>query len=148
VGPVAGHSPGVDEANKALWHRWQLADAGLELRDLPRRGVVELRTDQVFLDPAIAGPATSALPGAQGVLTYFVNELRVGDRATPYSTVAAMPEILPAGGSVGSGGSVGTVGSAGGAGAGERPRPSAPAAPGVSSPIPAGMGDGEIAINQ
>src|SRR5205807_3836360 len=35
--------------------------------------------------------ALGALPGAQGVLTYFVNELRVGDRATPYSTVAALP---------------------------------------------------------
>jgi ABC-type antimicrobial peptide transport system permease subunit len=89
VGPGAA-AVTVAKANGALWRRWRLADAGLELRELPRRGAMELRTDRVFLDPPAAQAALSALPNAQGVLTYFVNELRVGNHATPYSTVAAL----------------------------------------------------------
>jgi ABC-type lipoprotein release transport system permease subunit len=90
VGSSAGPTLTPAAANAALWRRWQLADAGLELRELPGRGLFELTTDQVFLDPAVAQAAMSALPSAQGILTYFVNELRAGSRATPYSTVAAV----------------------------------------------------------
>ncbi|MBC8137971.1 MAG: FtsX-like permease family protein [Fibrella sp.] len=85
------------EATSALWKHWEFADSGLELRDVPGQKLLELRTNRVFLDPPIADAALRATPGAKGVLTYFVNELRVGDRATPYSTVAALqgPLIPP-----------------------------------------------------
>ena len=78
------------EATSALWKRWQFTDSGLEVRNISQPGVVELRTNRVFLDPPVGDAARKAMPGAQGVLTYFVNELRVGEKATPYSTVAAM----------------------------------------------------------
>lgn len=85
------------EATGALWKHWKFADAGLELRDLPEQNAVELRTNRVFLDPSVGDTAQRAVPGAQGVLTYFVNELRVGSRATPYSTVAALDgPLIPA----------------------------------------------------
>ncbi len=74
-------------ANGALGKHWKLADASLQVRELP--GAVELRTDRVFVDEATSKAALSA-PGARGVLTYFVNELRLGSRAAPYSIVAAM----------------------------------------------------------
>lgn len=95
VGAEAGHAPDLDRATTALWKHWTLADSGLELRAVPTRPLRgeklwELRTDRVFLDPPVARAALSSVPGAQGVLTYFVNELRVGDRATPYSTVTAL----------------------------------------------------------
>lgn len=96
VGPVPAGGNAVAKANAALWKRWQLADAALELRELP--GALELRTDRVFIDPPAAQAAQGAQPGARGVLTYFANELRVGDRATPYSTVTALPP--PAGNAV------------------------------------------------
>jgi ABC-type antimicrobial peptide transport system permease subunit len=86
------------DAHRALWERWKLDDAGLELRELeaPRR--VELRTSRVFLDAGVGAAARQALPRSQGVLTYFVNELRVGSRATPYSTVAALQgPLIPSG---------------------------------------------------
>ncbi len=85
------------EATSALWKHWEFADSGLELRDVPGQELLELRTNRVFLDPPIADAAVRATPGAKGVLTYFVNELRVGDRVTPYSTVAALqgPLIPP-----------------------------------------------------
>jgi putative ABC transport system permease protein len=75
---------------------WQPADAQLELRDLPD-GTVELRTPRVFLDPPVIEAARQAAPDARLILTYFVNELRLGTNATPYSMVtAAGAPIVPA----------------------------------------------------
>ncbi len=79
------------QANAALAAVWTTADADLELRTLPGSGPLELRTPRVFLDPVIAAAARAADPKAIGVLTYFVNEIRRGDRATPYSFIAAAP---------------------------------------------------------
>lgn len=88
-----------------LTQRWQLADAQLAWRGLVPAAAVELRSDRVFLDPAVGAavfggagvtnPIAARLQRdgtgiiATGVLTYFVNELRCGDRATPYSMVTA-----------------------------------------------------------
>lgn len=93
-----GHSQvTVQEAGLALHENWTLADASLELRELPKVKQVELRTDRVFLDPPVTEAATPALPVPDRILTYFVNELRVGGRATPYSTVtAAQGSVVPA----------------------------------------------------
>ena len=68
------------DANPALRTVWTLADAGLEVRDN------ELRTDRVFLDPAVSQALASAGTGA---LTYFVNELRLDEKTTPYSFITA-----------------------------------------------------------
>jgi putative ABC transport system permease protein len=74
-------------AETALRKDWTLADADLELREIP--GALELRTARVFLDSLVTQTASSAVPGATGVLTYLVNELRFAERATPYSMVTA-----------------------------------------------------------
>lgn len=80
----------VEAANAAVRRRWTLQDAELELRKLPEAGAVELRSTRVFLDPAVGAAAARARPAAQRIFTYFLNELRLGDRATPYSIVSAM----------------------------------------------------------
>ncbi|MDR3404860.1 MAG: ABC transporter permease [Chthoniobacter sp.] len=69
---------------------FSLEDAALELRDL-KTGGLELRSPRVFLEPQIIAAAPPA-PDGQRVeaLTYFVNELRTGDKATPYSMVTAV----------------------------------------------------------
>ncbi len=69
----------------------QLDDASLALRDLPNGSGLELRTSRVFLDPPIVAAAPQA-PDRRRVdaLTYFVNELRAGEKATPYSMVTAV----------------------------------------------------------
>lgn len=98
-------------AGAVLRQRFQLADAQLEWRDQPKSGALDLRSPRVFLDTAVGdaffGPGSTnahvmalrrSLSGlsATGVLTYFVNELRLGDHATPYSMVtAAAPPVLP-----------------------------------------------------
>ena len=67
--------------------RWRLADAGLTIRALDRQKVHEVRSSRIFVDESFSDAAGD---GTIGILTYFVNELRVDDKATPYSTVAAM----------------------------------------------------------
>jgi ABC-type lipoprotein release transport system permease subunit len=69
---------------------FQLADASLEMRVVPT-GEIELRSARVFLDP----PVVNVAPPAQNdrrieALTYFVNELRAGEKSTPYSMVTAV----------------------------------------------------------
>jgi putative ABC transport system permease protein len=80
------------EAGAAVRKHWRLADAELELRALPEQHVIELRTERVFIEPAVAGVAQSLAPDAMGVLTYFVNEIRIGERVTRYSVVSAVDE--------------------------------------------------------
>lgn len=75
-------------AEASLHKVWSLADLGLEVRALPQGGS-ELITERVFLEPVIATATMQAIPGAHGVLTYFVNEIRKGEHATPYSLVTA-----------------------------------------------------------
>ncbi|MHC4539215.1 MAG: ABC transporter permease, partial [Planctomycetota bacterium] len=78
------------DASEALAKCWQLADAGLELRRLDGHGVLEMRSKRVFIDESLGFSAMTEADGAVGVLTYFVNELRFGEKATPYSMVTAM----------------------------------------------------------
>jgi putative ABC transport system permease protein len=74
-------------ANQTLRTLWQLPDAELEIREIPGQNTLEIRTPRVFLDPTLT--SLHLAPGAQRFLTYFVNELRAGTRATPYSMVTA-----------------------------------------------------------
>ncbi len=94
---LIGKDVKVSKASNALKKRLQLEDLQLELRTLPDRDVIELRTERVFLDDAVVYAARASAPGATGVLTYFVNELRVGDRSTPYSMVSAIESLDAAG---------------------------------------------------
>ena len=77
------------EANESLRRNWQLADAELELRELPSGGF-ELRSDRVFLDAPAVEAARQIATNAEPIITYLVNELRDGARSTPYSMVTAM----------------------------------------------------------
>lgn len=88
---LTGKSGEMTPSRNAAWLRsgWQLADLELELREAPAWQSVELRTSRVFLDPPVADAALASATNAVGVLTYFVNELRAGERATPYSMVTA-----------------------------------------------------------
>jgi putative ABC transport system permease protein len=116
VGNSAGGESGVAAAASALAKHFKLADAGCELRRIEPWQVIELHTERVFLDAEIAKTASD---GTINVLTYFANELRLGDRATPYSMVTA----------------VGPTGDAS----------AIPAA--ATAPVPLDLRDDEIAIN-
>jgi len=96
VGRRPGEAVTVDDAQAALKATWTLGDASLELRALteeetfPAPGAIELRSDRIFLEPAVVDAAARANDGALGVLAYFVNTLTKGGTETPYSVVAAV----------------------------------------------------------
>ena len=79
-----------ENADKAIKKRWQLADAGLKLRRLDEQDTLEIRSRRIFIDESLSEAAMGASDMAVGILTYFVNELRSGDKATPYSMVSAV----------------------------------------------------------
>jgi len=68
---------------------WTLADIGLEVRELPGRDMIELKSNRIFLDPPIVDAALNIDKKAQPVLTYFINEIGLGNKTTPYSFVSA-----------------------------------------------------------
>ena len=71
-----------------------LEDLGLRVRSLPDRQVIAVEADAGIIDDATAAAAADAADGlglgVQPVMTYLANELRVGDRVTPYSLVTAL----------------------------------------------------------
>ncbi|MHC4256478.1 MAG: hypothetical protein ACYSUL_12870, partial [Planctomycetota bacterium] len=90
VGPSEENELTVEAANDAIQKNWELADAGLQLRWLAARDVLELRSSRIFIDSPVGQAAMETDGAGVGVLTYFVNELRSGEKATPYSMVTAM----------------------------------------------------------
>ncbi len=91
---------GTDNAalTTALKKHWQIADAQIELRDLPDAKAIEIRTPRVFLDTAMAQASEKAGANGKKILTYFANDIRLGTNSVPYSMVTAAGEPwLPAG---------------------------------------------------
>lgn len=85
----------AEAGNAALPEAFTTADAQLQLRDVPDPNpqpapgpTIELRSDRILMTPAETS-SLDALP-RDGLLTYFVNTIAAGDRATPYSIVAAI----------------------------------------------------------
>lgn len=85
VGEGIGHA----ELEGALGKAWRPKYVGLEVRP-HSSGILQLETDRVFLQKAVADAAL-ALPGARGTLSYLVNSISKGNRATPYSFATAGP---------------------------------------------------------
>jgi putative ABC transport system permease protein len=84
-------SPAPAEAVKAALARcWRLEDAGLSVRALPERGLVQLESVRIYLDPAVSAPALAVREGGIGAVSYVVDALQAEGRSTPYSFVTAL----------------------------------------------------------
>lgn len=66
----------------------KLADYGLSLQEIPLSAATEIRTDRIFLPPAIEEKLRALLPDARPVLTYLANTIAANGNGTPYSMVA------------------------------------------------------------
>jgi len=80
----------AEQLNASLQSCWKLADADLELRHLEATQTLELRSRRIFIENDTGVEALKAANDAMGILTYFVNAIRLGEKATPYSMVAAV----------------------------------------------------------
>jgi len=117
----------VEQAEESLAAKWELADAGLSLRELPGQGVLELRTNRIFMAPAAVAAAAQVDAPALGVFSYFVNELRIGEPNVPYSIVSAVGRLAKD--------AVNDISSS-------------PLPTGLGQIIPADLGEDEIVINE
>ncbi len=84
---LIARSASAMDAEAAIARQWQLADGELEWRETPTGH--ELATRRVFLDHGIG----EAVDG-EGVLTYLANEVRHGERVTPYSMISGLSPTL------------------------------------------------------
>ncbi len=84
---LAGEDFRDETLQAALNEGWRPDQAGLRWRTHPS-GVVQLESDRLFLEEAVVRAALEAGPG-QPQLTYLVNHIGLGTRATPYSFVVA-----------------------------------------------------------
>ena len=105
LGAAAGEGSSLlKRADEALAAAFELADAELDFVRLPEPrdaqrdgertvgndGLVELRSGRIFIDPCVERVAREARVGSLGLLTYFVNSIQAGERATPYSMMTAV----------------------------------------------------------
>ena len=81
-------------AEDALREVATLDDIGLEVRDLPDRGVFSLEAAAGLVNDATVDAVQSTAArlglGVEPVMTYLANEIRHGDLVTPYSLVAGL----------------------------------------------------------
>jgi len=100
VADNADRSLMINTLEHALQTKFALADAGLKLTQLPDVNSFELSSERIFLEPSIVTAVGKVGLEYNGILTYFVNQLKVGNKTTPYSFVSApgqpvVPENLP-----------------------------------------------------
>ena len=79
----------ADAVTAALDRTWSLRDAGLVVKRLQDADTLLLESERLFLDDRVVTAAMAASDRAQGVFSYFVNELRAGGQSTPYAFVSA-----------------------------------------------------------
>lgn len=84
---LAGAGGTASTLNQALAEAWRLEDLGLHLRPAAA-GVLQLESDRLFIEAPVVRAAMQAGP-ANPTLTYLVNRIALGERATPYSFVVA-----------------------------------------------------------
>ena len=87
--PADQHYTSAD-LNRLLGQLWCLADVQSEMRRASHDGLLELRSERIFLDAPLADSALAADDKAQPILTYLTTLLRAGTNTTPYSMITAV----------------------------------------------------------
>ena len=94
AGAGAAVPPAVVRIEAALRDTTRLTDLGLRVRALPGPGALAVESTAGLLgDDVVAAARAAAVDGGmaeQPILTYLANEIRRGERVTPYSLVTAL----------------------------------------------------------
>jgi hypothetical protein len=85
-----GEQAAVELADQQLAAQWTLDDGELQVLSHPDREVEILESRRVFVDSVVAEAAAELSQPIAGVLTYFVNEMRIGQQVAPYSIVTGV----------------------------------------------------------
>jgi putative ABC transport system permease protein len=82
-----------DAVHPSLKYSWDLEDVGLTLRESEQEATIEVISDRIFIDEAMAEVLTNAGANSQPILSYFVNSIQFKDQKTPYSFVSTLPDL-------------------------------------------------------
>ena len=88
--PPGSNSESLEEALK---ENITLEDMNLTLRDVPASRQLELISEEIFLNHALVDKASSVMDSVDGVLGYFVNEIRSGASSVPYSFAVGLSKL-------------------------------------------------------
>ncbi|MCB1124684.1 MAG: hypothetical protein KJT03_24235, partial [Verrucomicrobiae bacterium] len=80
----------TEEIKTTLEKSMKLADYQLNLEWLDAAQKWEIKSDRVFIDGEVGKALTQGIPAAEPVTSYLVNDIRLGDRSTPYSIGSAV----------------------------------------------------------
>ncbi|HEC42763.1 MAG TPA: FtsX-like permease family protein [Bacteroides sp.] len=86
-------APGEDLLKDAMRRSWGPDDGGLKIQKLQGKDIVEIKSERVFIDPAIVDLFEEADLEKKFILTYFVNGFRYREKETPYSFVSTLDGI-------------------------------------------------------
>ena len=90
VGADGANDRTQENLSAALKQVMRPEDLKLEIQRIEAEEMFELRTSRIFLDKPIVDVAMKTGEGAYGIFTYFVNEIRCGEKTIPYSMVSAI----------------------------------------------------------
>lgn len=84
----------IDEMENSLENNWTLDDFGIKLNEPKNSGEIELRSTRIFLDQQLVNAVDKLSENPQKILTYFVNEIKKGNKSTPYSFITGVDKDL------------------------------------------------------
>lgn len=91
---LAGQKTDTTAFSEAFASQWNLDDLQLSVTDAESNGVKQLVSSRVFFDEAIVTALQEVAEVSSPVLTYLATDIQSGEKATPYSMVAAVgPEL-------------------------------------------------------
>ncbi len=89
---IAGNQNAVPDmytVDSLLRLSWKAEDAGLGFKPSGDSNTIEIRSDRIFIPENAAKAIRESIPHAEPLLTYLVNSVSSGAKATPYSFVTA-----------------------------------------------------------
>ncbi|NLV43785.1 MAG: ABC transporter permease [Candidatus Hydrogenedentes bacterium] len=84
---LSGAGNTAEELRRALSNCWRPEQLGFRIVSHPS-GILQLESERLFIEDSVAEAVLRTVE-ARPVLTYLVNHIGLGDRATPYSFVVA-----------------------------------------------------------
>ncbi len=75
---------------RSVGEHWTVRDAGLSIGAVDNEKKWEIKSERVFIEPAVVEAVKELEPEPELILTYFANNLKKGPQSTPYSFVSAI----------------------------------------------------------
>ena len=89
---VSSKNSDENELLKRIQGSWQLEDINLKIRKDEVLGFSEIISERVFIEPETEQFAKDELSNSYPVFSYFINQFKIRDKASPYSFISGLPD--------------------------------------------------------